>query len=595
MKPRVVPLGHCYDWAYRQTIGDTPGHTTLVHGPVTAPLSRPAHTYQHAWVERDGVVQDWQCMEAHCGGNWMGRGYPIAVFEELFCPTSVHRYTADEARVLAARSGHYGPWSRKGTRGTVGRMKKAAKKAAKKNPGKYYVLVYTATGKHIETFGPYKLASAKSFARIGSQTGGPRQIRRGKTGRVVREYQGGERTYPKNAAQERGLTKAEKPKAKARPTPRSRSMKKAKLPRRRRNAGGAAVPGHMWVISKQGKTYLVTIGSPTLPGSTLKRRFQSLDALKDWIKYDMPGTVSPTHVLDMTGLGLLKKANAGKLSGRKRNAETASQVVSALAGGWRRRKINVSTEAGPKEVNAEVMGVWAVHPRISYHVRRHGKAPDYVITHVPTGLAAAFIEPRHDRTAKPKAKLFVETLVAKHPELLNETRKDEIEKHGGHIKTLRYLMRMNPGKAEKGRGAQKLLSLAGPQRRNAGRLSGRKRNASASQVMGALSGKAPKKVDPKRVTRAERTKVNGLLHAAGQKYYPTQGELISAVDRALAAAGLLVQRRLESQLQRLYADSGKSYNLSVAREWHGEVSNSSLVMNVYRMQSGKYELTAYLS
>ena len=73
-------------------------------------------------------------------------------------------------------------------------------------------------------------------------------------------------------------------------------------------ANSGKIARHMWVISKDstGK-YIVTIGDPRLGSSTLKRRFQTAADLRDWVKYDMRDVVSPTHVHDATGLGLLKK------------------------------------------------------------------------------------------------------------------------------------------------------------------------------------------------------------------------------------------------------------------------------------------------
>lgn len=55
----------------------------------------------------------------------------------------------------------------------------------------YHVWASTAAG--LEGWGPYTLASAKAFARIGSAHGGPRVVTRGQDGPVVRAYMRGER------------------------------------------------------------------------------------------------------------------------------------------------------------------------------------------------------------------------------------------------------------------------------------------------------------------------------------------------------------------------------------------------------------------
>lgn len=80
-----------------------------------------------------------------------------------------------------------------------------------------------------------------------------------------------------------------------------------KNPKRQTTRNASKIAPHMWVISKDstGK-YIVTIGDPMLASSTLKRRFSSKADLLDWTKYDMPSAVSPTHIIDRTGLGLLK-------------------------------------------------------------------------------------------------------------------------------------------------------------------------------------------------------------------------------------------------------------------------------------------------
>jgi hypothetical protein len=110
----TIACGMCYPWAYRQTIGDPSGRTVLAHGTVTEPLSQPPKSYQHAWAERttvDGIlVLDWQTMEAAHGGRWRGKGYPRAVFFELFQPADVTYYNADEAMRQMLQHRHMGPW-----------------------------------------------------------------------------------------------------------------------------------------------------------------------------------------------------------------------------------------------------------------------------------------------------------------------------------------------------------------------------------------------------------------------------------------------------------------------------------------------------
>lgn len=108
--------GHCYDWAYQQIKADESGESILVHGTVSDPFSIPPHSYKHAWVEKGGMVFDWQTMVAHHGGKHMGKGYPVEVFYELFQPKKMKRYSKEEAYKAMLKAVkkhgklHYGPW-----------------------------------------------------------------------------------------------------------------------------------------------------------------------------------------------------------------------------------------------------------------------------------------------------------------------------------------------------------------------------------------------------------------------------------------------------------------------------------------------------
>lgn len=55
------------------------------------------------------------------------------------------------------------------------------------------------------------LDRAKSFARIGSQKGAPREVVRGKDGVVVRVYDGGIRVFPVSEKGLEGLSEKETP------------------------------------------------------------------------------------------------------------------------------------------------------------------------------------------------------------------------------------------------------------------------------------------------------------------------------------------------------------------------------------------------
>lgn len=104
LKPRVV-CGECFIYAYQFV---TKQGGTLKHGTVTHPWDK--NEFPHAWVEKDGKIYDWQTAEVRKTG-------PLAVtdFYTWWKPHDVTTYTADEARVQAARAKHrrldaYGPW-----------------------------------------------------------------------------------------------------------------------------------------------------------------------------------------------------------------------------------------------------------------------------------------------------------------------------------------------------------------------------------------------------------------------------------------------------------------------------------------------------
>jgi len=90
----------------------------LVHGTVTATYRSNPKPYGHAWVEKGGMVYDWQTMVSGFGGNYRGKGWPIDDFYETFIPTRMKRYNARQAgKTMWDSTGgrlkgkqHYGPW-----------------------------------------------------------------------------------------------------------------------------------------------------------------------------------------------------------------------------------------------------------------------------------------------------------------------------------------------------------------------------------------------------------------------------------------------------------------------------------------------------
>jgi len=125
------PTGDCFKWALWDAVHNG---GALVHGWVLnqALLKLGARDYTaHAWVERDGMVYDWQRCEAGIGEC------PITLeeFAGLYEPIGEARHEGTPRLVGRAHGeGHYGPWHEPDWR-EMTRMvakKKAKKKAAKK-------------------------------------------------------------------------------------------------------------------------------------------------------------------------------------------------------------------------------------------------------------------------------------------------------------------------------------------------------------------------------------------------------------------------------------------------------------------------------
>jgi len=113
---KVIACGLCFPWAYQQTVDDESEQTVLVHARVKSPTGNPPYRYDHAWIERSGIVQDWQTMVVgeEQGVPWslyQEHGWPIQTFYAAFRPTDLKKYDQEQALIAAVRGGHHGPWS----------------------------------------------------------------------------------------------------------------------------------------------------------------------------------------------------------------------------------------------------------------------------------------------------------------------------------------------------------------------------------------------------------------------------------------------------------------------------------------------------
>lgn len=94
---KAQPAGTCHSDAWRFLIKQ--GEGFLIHGSVQ--LSAEAPRINHAWVELPS------------GWIWEPQTKSYFLIEDfhIMSPVEEHRYTVEEAAIMAARTGNHGPWS----------------------------------------------------------------------------------------------------------------------------------------------------------------------------------------------------------------------------------------------------------------------------------------------------------------------------------------------------------------------------------------------------------------------------------------------------------------------------------------------------
>ena len=98
-------IGQCYPWATRFA-RDKDG-AEVVHGTIVGPDRQGRiRPLEHAWVEWNGKVYDWQTVE-------MMKKSPMSISEwrreKQACEE--YRLTDEEASLCELRSRHHGPWT----------------------------------------------------------------------------------------------------------------------------------------------------------------------------------------------------------------------------------------------------------------------------------------------------------------------------------------------------------------------------------------------------------------------------------------------------------------------------------------------------
>ncbi len=102
MPRHMAKKGDCYRLALLHAAGlDSEGEpgVMLCHGWAVSKGKRIGH----AWVELQGGAWVVECTHEN-------RVFPGDAYRERFEVSGVVRYTPEDARALAVRSGHFGPW-----------------------------------------------------------------------------------------------------------------------------------------------------------------------------------------------------------------------------------------------------------------------------------------------------------------------------------------------------------------------------------------------------------------------------------------------------------------------------------------------------
>lgn len=97
--------GDCYQAAFNLATAGGKG-LSLYHGTVTGQGALSGVPYGHAWVEREG--SPFATVLDHSNGRELEM--PAPVYRAIGRARDLRRYSPEEARALALRTGHYGPW-----------------------------------------------------------------------------------------------------------------------------------------------------------------------------------------------------------------------------------------------------------------------------------------------------------------------------------------------------------------------------------------------------------------------------------------------------------------------------------------------------
>ena len=95
-------LGRCYELAGRYV--STHPDTILVHGKLVNKFTVGMREVEHAWIEEGDEIID-LCQVENL------KKLPKAVYEGLFQPVSLKKYSYNDVIRITTHIGHWGPWN----------------------------------------------------------------------------------------------------------------------------------------------------------------------------------------------------------------------------------------------------------------------------------------------------------------------------------------------------------------------------------------------------------------------------------------------------------------------------------------------------
>lgn len=108
-----IACGQCFNWAFLNYVLNKDKGAILIHGKLLDiwgdTSAGKGNYFDHAWIELDGLVQDWQTMEMGMS-KYAKKGWPKDIFYEYWKPKNIKKYTGLVPSNLRNKYKHTGPW-----------------------------------------------------------------------------------------------------------------------------------------------------------------------------------------------------------------------------------------------------------------------------------------------------------------------------------------------------------------------------------------------------------------------------------------------------------------------------------------------------